>query len=101
MEEPQDFQTRMEALAKLEKLEAEALEKKLQQEMPSNSVFHPDNVGPVSVIQLSRIYDAIMALLAIVDPDKAVRMAEAHAKGIILMPPPAFAEDEDVLDSDA
>lgn len=76
-------------------------EMKFPQELPSDSVFHPDNIGPVSVIQLSRIYDAIMALLAIVDPDKAVRMAEAHAQGITLMPPPAFAEEEDVLDSGA
>lgn len=70
-------------------------------EVPNNSVFHPDNIGPVTVIQLSRIYDAIMALLAIVDADKATRMADAHAQGITLMAPPAFAEDEDVLDSDA
>lgn len=70
-------------------------------ETPDNSVFHPDNIGPVTVIQLTRIYDAIMALLAIADPDKAVRMAEAHARGITLMPAPAFAEDDDMLDSDS
>lgn len=64
------------------------------QEPPSNSVFHPDNIGPVTVIQLTRIYDAIMALLAIADPDKALRMAEAHAQGITLTAPPAFREEE-------
>jgi hypothetical protein len=62
--------------------------------IPENSVFHPDNIGPVTVIQLTRIYDAMMALLAIVDPDKAMRMAEAHAKGITLTAPPAFDEGE-------
>ena len=61
---------------------------------PNDSVFHPDNIGPVTVIQLTRIYDALMALLAIVDPDKAIKMAEAHAKGITLTPAPAFTEED-------
>jgi hypothetical protein len=62
-------------------------------EPPTNSVFHPDNIGPVTVIQLTRLYDAVMALLAIVDPEKAVMMAEAHAKGITLTPAPAFTDE--------
>lgn len=66
-----------------------------QPQPESNSVFHPDNIGPVTVIQLTRIYDALMALLAIVDPDKAMRMAEAHAQGITLTAPPAFREEEE------
>lgn len=70
-------------------------EPEVQTETPSNSVFHPDNIGPVTVIQLTRIYDAMMALLAIVDPDKAMRMAEAHAQGITLTAPPAFREEDD------
>jgi len=66
-----------------------------QHETPSNSVFHPDNIGPVTIIQLTRIYDAMMALLAIADPDKALRMAQAHAQGITLTAPPAFREEEE------
>lgn len=62
-------------------------------ETPSNSVFHPDNIGPVTVIQLTRIYDALMSLLAIADPEKAVAMAEMHEKGLTLMPAPAFTEE--------
>lgn len=69
-------------------------------ELPSNSVFHPDNIGPVTVIQLSRIYDVGMALLAVVDPEKASLMADAHAAGITLAPPPAFADDDDVVESE-
>jgi hypothetical protein len=64
------------------------------QEPPINSVFHPDNIGPVTVIQLTRLYDAVMALLAIADPEKAIKMAEAHAKGITLTPAPAFTEED-------
>lgn len=59
-------------------------------ELSSDSAFHPDNIGPVTLIQLSRLYDVGMAFLAVLDEDKAVALANLHALGEFATPPPAF-----------
>jgi hypothetical protein len=59
------------------------------------SAFAEENFAQVLLIQVSRLYDVGMALLAIVDKDKAVAMAETHAQGILISPAPAFQEEED------
>lgn len=60
------------------------------QQPPSDSAFHPDNIGPVTLIQLSRLYDVGMAFLAVLDEEKAVALANLHALGEFATPPPAF-----------
>lgn len=65
-----------------------------QPEAQSNGAFDEDNFATVLLIQVSRLYDVGMALLSVVDHEKSVKMAEAHAQGIILTPPPAFREEE-------
>lgn len=59
------------------------------------SAFAEENFAQVLLIQVSRLYDVGMALLAVIDSDKAVAMANAHAQGILISPRPAFQEEED------
>lgn len=74
---------------------AKAQEAVIETPAQPESAFDPDNFGQVLLIQVSRLYDVGMALLAVVDVEKAVAMAQAHAKGAILSPPPAFVEEEE------
>ena len=66
-----------------------------ENDIPENSVFHPDNFNPVVLIQLARLYDVGMAFLATIDKDYAMHLAELHARGEFATPPPAFNVDED------
>lgn len=59
------------------------------------SAFAEDNFTQVLLIQISRCYDVGMALLAVIDSDKAVAMAEAHAQGILISPAPAFMDEDE------
>jgi hypothetical protein len=67
----------------------------VEPEVPENSVFHDDNFNPVVLIQLTRLYDVGLALLSVFDPDKAKLMAQAHAKGEVFSPAPAWTEDDE------
>ncbi|AVD99211.1 hypothetical protein SEA_BILLNYE_6 [Streptomyces phage BillNye] len=60
-----------------------------------SSAFDPENFGPVVIIQLMRLYDVQMALLACHDPEKAGILAEMHEKGMSFTPPPAYSEELD------
>jgi hypothetical protein len=71
------------------------MENELYQEIPENSVFHPDNFSPVVLIQLARLYDVGMAFLGAIDPEKAKGLAELHARGEFMTPAPAFKTQED------
>lgn len=57
------------------------------------------------LIVLMRIYDVLMADLTLKDADKARALLEAHAKGIIVGPVPAYngvhLVKEDINDSTA
>lgn len=50
--------------------------------------FHPDNVGTLNFIMLSRIYDLLMLDLDARYPEKAKQVLDLHLKGYILGPPP-------------
>lgn len=50
---------------------------------------------PVLVIQLSRVYDALMALIRLGDEDVFGALLEAHSSGKLLGPAPMYnMEDE-------
>lgn len=50
---------------------------------------------PVLVIQLSRVYDALMALIHIHDKSAFDALLEAHTQGRLIGPPPMYKMDED------
>jgi hypothetical protein len=56
------------------------------------SAFDPAHFGPVVIIQLNRIYDALMALLAATGSPMASHLHDLHAAGQFLSPPPSYAE---------
>lgn len=60
----------------------------------AKDAFHPDNFGPVVLIQLMRTYDLLLALLSIHDPEKALQLSEMHEKGLSFTPAPVFSEEE-------
>ena len=68
----------------------------------SDDAFAPENFGRVLLIQLMRIYDIQLALLASIDPNKAEQLVQMHEQGMTFMPDPAFSvehgEDEDGLE---
>jgi hypothetical protein len=45
-------------------------------------------------IQTSRIYDVLVTLLAIQNPDEAMQLLEQHKEGIIVTPVPALKGDD-------
>lgn len=53
--------------------------------------FSKDNIGTVNFIVLSRLYDAVMALLKEVGPDAARDLLELHAQGVLLGSAPKFS----------
>lgn len=75
-------------------MDPEKLQEAAMKPVAESSAFDDDNFATVLLIQVSRLYDVGMALLAVVDVEKANAMAEAHAQGIILTAPPAFREEE-------
>ncbi len=52
-----------------------------------------DGFQSIVVITLNRIYDAQMALLALIDPDKAEQLASLHERGVTLSPPASILVD--------
>lgn len=64
-------------------------------ETPVKSALDEDSFPQVLLIQVTRLYDVGLALLAAVDPEKASLMAEGHAKGVIFSPAPSFTEEEE------
>lgn len=62
-------------------------------ESQNNSAFDEDSFAQVLLIQVTRLYDVGLALLSVVDPEKAKHMAAGHALGEIFSPAPAFIEE--------
>jgi hypothetical protein len=56
--------------------------------------FAPENFNTVLLIQTMRIYDVLMALLAIESPQKAEQLMMMHEKGLTFNPAPAFSVEE-------
>lgn len=50
---------------------------------------------PVLVIQLSRVYDALMVLIRMGDPDAFNAILEAHSNGKLIGPAPMYIMEED------
>jgi hypothetical protein len=64
-------------------------------EEKSVDAFAPENFNVVMLIQMMRVYDVLLALLSVDNPQKAAQLAEMHEKGLTFTPAPAFAvEDE-------
>lgn len=65
---------------------------------PEVSAFDPEVFQPVVIIQLNRIYDVLMSILAETSP-RGAKMAEAlnklHEAGRFLSPPPAYSTEMD------
>jgi hypothetical protein len=64
----------------------------------SDGAFDTENFQPVVLIQLMRLYDVQLALLAAIDPEKASTLVEMHERGQTFCPAPAFVEYEDTND---
>lgn len=60
-----------------------------------NSMMHPDNFGPVSLILLMRIYDVLISNLGTQNPQVAEKLIKAHEAGEFLSPPPRMVEYEE------
>lgn len=56
--------------------------------------FAPENFNKVMLIQTMRIYDLLLALLSIENPQKAAQIAEMHEAGLTFTPEPSFAVEE-------
>lgn len=56
------------------------------------TVFDPANFAPVVIIQLTRIYDALMALLGEQNPEAASNLDALHSVGKFLASSPAYTE---------
>lgn len=55
-----------------------------------DDAFAPQNIGPITYITLARIYDVLVAILAVQSPERHRDLLEAHAKGLLLGPSPVF-----------
>lgn len=67
---------------------------------PVDSSFHPDNVGPVTVIMLQRVYDLLAVIAYEADPDAAEKVIAFHRAGQLLSPPPSYIAEEPASDED-
>lgn len=54
-----------------------------------------DEFQSILVISLNRIYDAQMAVLSLMHPEKAQQLADMHELGLTLAPPAAIYYEED------
>lgn len=59
------------------------------------SVFDKEHAHEVIIIQLMRIYDLLLAQLAVENPEKAQQLVALHEVGQTFMPVPSFAVDDD------
>lgn len=64
-------------------------------ESRSSDAFDPANFNVVMLIQMMRVYDVLLALLSVDNPQKAAQLAEMHEKGLTFTPAPAFAVEDD------
>jgi hypothetical protein len=64
----------------------------------TGSAFSPENMWPVLLIMMMRLYDLNLAFLSVVDEDKAQMIRTLHERGQTFAPQPKFVEYEDSLD---
>lgn len=69
----------------------------MNQEPSEKSVdaFAPENFNVVVLIQMMRVYDVLLALLAVDNPQKAEQLALMHEQGLTFTPAPAFSVEEE------
>lgn len=67
----------------------------MSDEEESPDALDPKNALPVLVIQVSRVYDVLIALLRVQNPDLAKNMVAGHAEGKLFSPQPAFKFEEE------
>lgn len=67
-----------------------------------DDAFSSDNIGTIQFIQLSRIYDVLIAILTLQDKDVAKDLLELHSQGNIVTPQPVFNGNfiSDLLNAD-
>ena len=56
----------------------------------ANDGLAAENIGVVTFIQLSRIYDVLLAILADSNEEMHLELLQAHAAGLLLGPSPVF-----------
>lgn len=61
----------------------------------SDSAFDSKNFQPVVLIQLMRLYDVQLAMLSMLNEEKAEILRAMHERGQTFCPPPAFVEYEE------
>ena len=61
-----------------------------EQEVPRNSVFHPDNLGPVTLITLLQIKDYLAVIAANVNEAQTDNVEALHDLGQFLCPAPVI-----------
>lgn len=61
-----------------------------------DDALNPINALPVLVIQLSRVYDVLIALLRVENPEVAKNIVAEHRRGNLLSPPPTYVFEEEV-----
>ena len=59
-----------------------------EQEVPRNSVFHPDNIGPVTLLTLLQIKDYLAVIAAHLNEPQTDGLEKLHESGQFLCPPP-------------
>lgn len=62
-------------------------------EPESGGIEAESDIHTINFIQLSRVYDVLMAILSHMDKDKASELLEAHANGVIYSTSPFFTGD--------
>lgn len=62
------------------------------EEVEHKSAFDPENLGPVIIIMLMRLYDLQLAFLSAVNPQKADEIVALHEEGHTFAPQPKFVE---------
>lgn len=66
--------------------------------IPENSVFHPNNVNPVTLLTLLQIKDYLALIAATLNEAGTDRVEELHDSGQFLCPPPFMAGSSEVTD---
>lgn len=66
-------------------------EKPTGPESEEQNPFSPENIGVVHFIMQARIYDALMAVLAHLNPEVSDKLLEAHLRGDLVGPEPRFS----------
>lgn len=56
----------------------------------------PSNAAVVQTITLMRIYDVLMGILTSSDAEAAAKLADFHARGGLITPPPAYDPDLEI-----